>query len=87
MLLTMNICYEYFIQNQLTFISPFVILDSLIVLEKLVKPPVRKAPTGAFRYFKRNADDKKVSSLLLPTTFLQYMGKTNSNIYHSLIMW
>lgn len=53
--------YEYFIQNQLTFISPFVILDSVIVLEKLVKPPVRKAPAGAFRYFKRNAGNKKVA--------------------------
>ena len=35
----------------LTFYADFAIFSSVIVLEKLVKPPVRKAPAGAFRYF------------------------------------
>ena len=37
----------------LTFHADFAIFSSVIVLEKLVKPPVRKAPAGAFRYFQR----------------------------------
>lgn len=36
----------------LTFDVNSVIVSLVIVLEKLVKPLVRKAPAGAFRYFR-----------------------------------
>ena len=42
----------------MTFSVNPAILDSVIVLEKLAKPPVRKAPAGVFRYLWQKGDEK-----------------------------